>query len=363
MASVRQEIRFCTSRDGARIAYATLGKGPPLVKAAHWLSHLEFDVTSPVWRHWLIELGRQRTFIRYDQRGCGLSDRDVEDFSFEAWVADLEAVVDASGLTRFSLLGMSQGGPIGIAYAVRHPERVSHLVLYGTYARGRFVRAASAQERDEAEIMIKLVELGWGRDNPALRQMFTTQFLPEGSAEQHKWFNDLQRVSTSPANAARLMRGFASVDVRDLATRVPCPTLVLHATDDARIPFDEGRLLAALIPGARFVPLLGCNHILQESEPAWEGFVSELRAFLPEAPAATAAGVLAELTARERQILELIAYGLDNQDIAERLSVAEKTVRNHITSIFSKLDVQTRAQAIVCAREAGLASNPSRTVR
>jgi len=364
MPREQQKILFCTSRDGVGIAYASVGRGPPLVKAANWLSHLEFDWESPVWRHWLDELSRNRMLVRYDQRGCGLSDRDAKNLSLDVRVADLEAVVDAAGLERFPLLGISQGGPIAIAYAVRHPERVSHLVLYGAYARGRSARATTQKERDEAEVMNKLIEVGWGKEDPAFRQFFSMQFMPEGSAEQYRWFNDLQRMSASPEVAARIVSEFGGLDVRELCRKVECPTLVMHADRDVRVPFDEGRQIAALIPGARFAPLQSCNHILLADEPAWARFVEEVRAFLPEAAQPTAAGALpgalGELTQREREILELIAHGIDNQQIAGRLFLSEKTVKNHITSIFGKLDVQTRSQAIVRARDAGFGVTPLR---
>ena len=206
MPNAKQQIRFCTSPDGVRIAYATTGTGPPLVKVANWLSHLEFDWNSPVWRHWIAEISRDHTYLRYDERGCGLSDWEVPELSFEAWVRDLETVVDAAGVERFPLLGISQGAPIAIAYAVRHPERVSHLILHGGYARGRLKRNATPQQRKEAETMVELAELGWGKENPAFRQFFTTQFIPDGTSEQYRWFNELQRISTSPQNAARFLR-------------------------------------------------------------------------------------------------------------------------------------------------------------
>jgi pimeloyl-ACP methyl ester carboxylesterase/DNA-binding CsgD family transcriptional regulator len=356
MTTLTQQIRFCTSSDGARIAYATTGKGPPLVKVASWMNHLEFDWKSPVWRHWLIELSRDHTFVRYDERGCGLSDWDVPELSFEAWVRDLETVVDAVGVERFPLLGVSQGGPIAIAYAVRHPERVSHLILYGAYARGWLKRNVTPQQRKEAEMMNELAELGWGKENPAFRQFFTTQFIPDGTPEQHRWWNELERVATSPENAARFMRVFNKIDVTALAPQVRCPTLVLHSTRDARVPFDEGRLIASLIPGAGFVPLESRNHILLENEPAWRLWLEEVRAFLPAASEEGA--VFTGLTRRERELVELIAQGLDNTQIAARLALSEKTVRNHITRIFDKLEVENRSQAIVLAREAGFGKKP-----
>jgi pimeloyl-ACP methyl ester carboxylesterase/DNA-binding CsgD family transcriptional regulator len=357
MPSAKQQVRFCTTPDGVRIAYATSGGGPPLVKVANWMTHLEFDWESPVWRHWLTELSHDHTFVRYDARGCGLSDWDVPELSFEAWVRDLETVVDAVGVEQFPLLGLSQGGPIAIAYAVRHPERVSHLILHGAYARGWFKRSPTPEQRKEAEMMTELAELGWGKENPAFRQFFTTQFIPEGTPEQHRWWNRLQQVTTSPQNAARFMRVFNDIDVTALAPRVACPTLVLHPTGDARVPFEEGRLIASLIPGARFVALESHNHVLLEQEPAWRRWLEEVRAFLPAA--STGGGAFDKLTPRERELVELIAQGLDNAQIAVRLEVSEKTVRNHITSIFAKLEVENRAQAIVLARDAGLGKKTS----
>lgn len=366
MAIPRQHIRFATTDDGVRIAYATSGAGPPLVKAANWLSHLEVDWEFTVWSHWLRELSREHTLVRYDERGCGLSDWTVSELSFESWVRDLETVVDALQLERFPLLGISQGGAVAIAYAARHPQRVSHLVLYGAYARGRLMREPTPRQSEEARLMVKLIELGWGRENPAFRHAFTAQFIPGGTHEQLCWFDNLQRVLTSPANAARFLRTFNRIDVTKLAPLVSCPALVLHARHDERVPFDEGRLLAALIPGARFVPLDSPNHVLLD-EPAWREFVAEMQGFLgagsahgrgasPARPA-----MVAELTERELEILDLIARGLDNTAIGTHLGVRIKTVRNHITSIFSKLSVTTRAQAIVRAREAGFGGEIARS--
>ena len=277
---LEQRIRFCTASDGARIAYATSGAGPPLVKPANWLTHLEHDWQSPVWRHWLRELSHGRTLVRYDERGSGLSDRDVEDLSFEAWVRDLETVVDAAGLERFPLLGISQGCAVAIAYAVRHPERVSHLVLYGGFVLGSMLRARTPAELEEARMVTMEMPLFWGRDNPAFRLFFAARFVPEGTQEQMRWFSELQRVTTTPEIAVRLRRTSGDIDVTELAQHVRAPTLVLHATGDAVVPFDQGRAVAALIPGARFVPLDGRNHVLLEHEPAWFRFTGEVRRFL-----------------------------------------------------------------------------------
>ncbi len=349
----RQVLRFCTASDGTRIAIASIGSGPPLVRAAHWLSHVEHDQASPVWRPWLDELSRQHCYIRYDQRGCGLSDREVSDFSLDAWVGDLEAVVDSLQLRRFPLIGMSQGGAVAVAYALRHPDKVSHLVLVGAYARGALVRATSAQHRLEAEMLVNLIRLGWGRDNPAFRQVFTNLFIPGGTPEQHQWWNELERLTSSSENAARTLEAFHRVDVTALARQLRVPTLVLHATGDARVPFEEGRQLAALIPGARFVPLASQNHVLLQTEPAWPQFLAELRGFLgPSADEATDdAATEAALTPAERAVLRLLAAGLDNPAIARELNKREKTVRNQVSSIFDKLGVRTRAEAIVHVRD------------
>ena len=352
--AARQEIRFCTSADGARIAYATAGRGAPLVKAANWLSHLEYDWESPVWRGWLAQLTREFRVVRYDERGCGLSDWEAP-LSFDAFVSDLETVVDAAGLERFPLLGMSQGAPIAIAYAVRHPERVSHLVLSGSYARGVLRRDPSPAQREEAETFARLMELGWGRENAAFRQFFTTQFIPDGTREQHDWFNELERVSTAPHIAARFLRVLNDIDVSALAARVACPTLVLHSRHDARIPFEEGRRVAGLVRNARFVPLESRNHILLESEPACRRWFEELRAFLPSGPAGGAA--FTALTPRERELVELVARGMDNAQCAARLGVSDKTVRNHLSMLYAKLEVENRARLIVLAREAGFGAS------
>jgi pimeloyl-ACP methyl ester carboxylesterase/DNA-binding CsgD family transcriptional regulator len=348
--AIDQKIRFCTAPDGVRLAYATSGKGPPLVRVGHWLTHLERDWESPVWRPWLAELSRFNTLVRYDQRGSGLSDRNIPALSFETWLADLEAVVSAAGLANFALLGASQGAPIAIAYAAKHPQRVSRLVLYGGYARGRLKRAAPAQS-EEAEVQVRLVKLGWGRDDPAFRQFFAMQFLPGGSAEQLRSFNELQRISTSAENAARIMELTNGIDVSALLPQVPVPTLVIHAREDLRVPLDEARMIASAIPNARFALLEGRNHILLEGEPAWPRFLEEIRLFLGDGPAA--ATEFPELTGREREVLELVSRGLANQEIAEHLGISHKTVRNQVSALFDKLGVSSRAQAIVKAREAG----------
>ena len=276
--SLRQEIRFCRAPDGVRIAYATVGEGPVLVKAANWMSHLELDWNSPVWSHFLSELCRHHRLVRYDQRGSGLSDWKAEDISFDAFVSDLEAVVEAAGLDRFALLGLSQGCAVSIAYAVRHPERVTHLVLLGGFARGW--RGRSQKTVNEGEATQVLVRRGWGMDNPAYRQFFTSLFIPGGTPEQMQWFNELERVSASPENAARIFDAVGWIDITALLPKVKVPTLVLHSVKDCIAPHKEGVQLATSIPGARFVSLDGNNHVILEHEPAWPRVASELRAFL-----------------------------------------------------------------------------------
>lgn len=357
-----QHIRFCKARDGVRLAYAVTGEGPPLVRTATWLSHLEYDWTSPIRRPTLEALSRHFSLVRYDQRGCGLSDWNVRNISFEAWVDDLDAVVRAAGLRRFSLLGGSQGCAIAIAYAARYPDNVSHLVLYGGYALGKLRRELSERQQEEARTLIKIIELGWGKESAEFRQVFTTQFMPDAALEEQRAFDEFQRMSTSPANVVRIINEFDRIDVRELAAEVRCPTLVIHARGDARVPFEEGRRLAALIPGARFVPLETRNHVLLESDPAWRQFVDEVVRFPREAdtPGAAAgfARRLAVLTERERDVLELIAQGHDNAHIARALALSEKTVRNYVTSILDKLQLAHRPQVIVFAREAGYGKAP-----
>jgi serine/threonine protein kinase/alpha-beta hydrolase superfamily lysophospholipase len=274
-----QDIRFCASGDGVRLAYAVAGDGPPLVKASNWLNHLEYDWESPIWAPLLHELVRDFRLVRYDERGTGLSDRDVPEMSFEAFVRDLEAVADAAGLERFPLLGVSQGCAFSIAYAARHPERVTHLVLYGGYSRG-LTRRGKPGEAEEAEAIITLMTQGWGKENPAYRQIFTSRMIPGGTPEQIQWLNDLQRITTSPENAVRIRRALNVIDVEDLLPTVKAPTLVMHCRDDAIVPFEEGKRVAARIQGARFVALEGENHLLMQGDPGWSRFLAEIRGFL-----------------------------------------------------------------------------------
>lgn len=276
----RQKIQFCVTTDGVRVAYASAGSGYPMVKSANWLNHLDYEWDSPIWKHWLAELTKHHRLVRYDERGNGLSQWDVKEMSLELWVRDLETVVEAAGVERFALLGISQGGAVAITYAIRHPERVSHLILLGAFSRGLSARGTAEQMAGRRALQT-LVRLDWGRNNPDFKSMFTKFYIPHDSTpEQHQWFNDLQRISASPENAARIMMMIDEISIRPLLPMVTVPTIVFHGDRDRVIPAEEGRILAAEIPGARFVPLSTGNHILLAEEPAWRVFLEEIGAFL-----------------------------------------------------------------------------------
>ena len=359
MRAFRQSVHFTRSCDGVRLAYAVAGRGYPVIRIPTWISHVEHDWVSPVMRHLVLELASRHTLVNYDCRGVGLSQRDVADMSLDAWVHDLEAVADAAGHPRFALWGISGAPAIAIAYAVRHPERVSHLVLCGGFCRGRLRRDGSLETIEKARVMAELIGKGWGTEETAFRQVFTSLMVPGGSAEQWRWFTDMMRMAAAPETALSMLRFWQSLDVSELARQVRCPTLVLHARRDAIVPYEEGQLMASLIPGAEFVTLDSANHVILSDEPAWPQLVAALRAFLPPVSAVTLneASGFEDLTQREQQLLELIARGLGNDTIARRLAITPKTVRNHINSIFGKLAVTSRAQAIVRAREAGFGSH------
>ena len=276
-----QKIKYCKARDGTRIAYATLGEGPPLVKTAHWMTHLDFELATPHFQHWFTAAAEGHTLIRYDERGCGLSDWDVDDISQEAFVQDLETVVDEIGLDKFALLGISQGAAVSIEYAVRHPERVSCLILFGGFPCGQR-RSGNPELVKQFEAWKALVSYEWGTDAPALRQYFTALMYPDATPEDIKWYNEMQRRSVSAHNAARILEAVSNMDVRDLLPRIQAPTLVIHPERDAIADFEQGRAMAAAIPNARLVTLDSRNHILLESDPTWNKCVSEVRNFLAE---------------------------------------------------------------------------------
>lgn len=277
---LEHRVSFTTSFDGTRIAFAIAGNGPPLVKVGNYMGHVEYDWETPVWAHWLEELTRNHTLIYYDERGSGLSDWNAEDVSFEAWVRDLEAVVEAAGLRRFPLFAMSQAGAVAVAYAARHPDKVSRLIVHGAYARGWLKRDLTEEQIEEEKLMISLMRVGWGRDNPAFRQVFAMQLFPDAPPEQIRALEEQMRLSVSPKNAVRLESEMHRIDVRDLAQQITVPTLVSHSHGDEAVPFEEGRLLASLIPGAQFVALESKNHLLREDEAAWQKFVEAVRGFL-----------------------------------------------------------------------------------
>ena len=347
---LRQNIGFCASADGTRIAVASCGAGAVILRAAHWLSHVDYDLDSPVWRPWVERLSARNRFVRYDPRGCGLSDRFVADLSLAAWHADLETVAASIPEPRFVLLGVSQGGALAMTYARKHPERVSHLVLMNAYGQGARTRATTDAERLEAETMVNFVRIGWGRANPAYCQFFTNLFIPGGTPEQHRWWGDLERATATSEVAARLLHEMQGVDVLDLAAELDVPTLIFHSRGDMRVPFEQGCKLAAVIPRSRFVPLDSDNHVLLPDEPAWKVFHDECSRFLGQEEVGPLRAVReAGLTPAEGTVLQLVAEGLDNRTIAARLGKREKTVRNQVSSIIEKLRVSSRAQAIVAA--------------
>jgi len=350
----RQRIQFLRTPDGVQLAWAEAGAGPPMIKASNWLSHLEYEWESPVWRHWIRFFSDHFRFVRYDERGSGMSDWNVDDLSNERRIEDLEAVVVAAAPPEpFALLGISQGAAACLGFAARHPELVSHLVLYGAYARG-WSRRGDPDAAREFQAIADLARFGWGKDNPAFRQVFTSRFIPGATSEQMDWFNELCRKTTSPRMAAELMLARGTIDVVPYLERIRTPTIVIHARDDQAIPIAEARLIASGIAGAQFVELDSKNHILLEGEPAWERFCTAVRDFMGiEYVERGKERAFDSLTVRERGILALMTEGLSNADIAERLGLSEKTVRNHISNLFDKLGVWTRAQAIVFARDRG----------
>jgi pimeloyl-ACP methyl ester carboxylesterase/DNA-binding CsgD family transcriptional regulator len=349
-----QEIRFCQSADGVRLAYATHGSGPPIVVVSCWLSHLQYDWQSPVWRHFLDQLGEIGTVIRYDERGFGMSDWNVDDFSIEARRADLEAVLEATGYDEFVLLGMSGGSGVAMAYAIAHPERVRRLILYGTVC-GVPV-TATPDEWAEEETYRSMIRVGWAKEDPVFRRAFTFRFIPDATEDQMRWFDDLQRMSTSPANAVKSRIARQKVDIADDLPRITAPTLVLQALGDRSTTFDNAVLVSSRIPGARLVPLQSRNHILLADEPAWQVFIDEVTAFLePERRAYTARttdrSTTESLSARELEVLRLAADGRTNDEIAEALTLSVRTVERHLSNVYGKLGLTGRAARTAAVAE------------
>jgi pimeloyl-ACP methyl ester carboxylesterase/DNA-binding CsgD family transcriptional regulator len=344
---LRPNIRFCTTADGAKLAVGTYGSGPPLVRAGTWLTHVEYDATSVLSAHWCEELARRHRYVAYDGRGCGLSDREVRDLSLEVFVADLEAVVDRLGLERFSLLGMSMGAPVAVAYAAKHPERVSRLVLHGGFCRS-YLSSTNPAPRvlEEADVLFKSARLGWGTGSLALRQVFVAKFMGESTEVQRQAFEERQRVSCTAEVAEKYLRAMFALDVKELAPRVSCPTIAFHSRGDQLVFLEQGRALAAIIPGARFVPLESKNHVPFREEPAWQGLTAALRSFLDQDGGARTLSSAKELTSRQLEVLRGVARGLTDKEIATELSLSPRTVEMHVARARAALECANRAEAV-----------------
>lgn len=352
---MEQVLRFCTAPDGVRIAWSSIGHGTPIVKAAHWMTHLEHDLRSPVWRPWVDALSAGHRLVRYDQRGCGLSDREPAHVDFDAHLADFTAVVDDAGLDRFAIFGLSQGAAVAVRYAVLHPERVTCLILCGGYARGWRRRGPADLARHE--LLQEVIRVGWGTDDLAFRRLFTQLFVPGGTQEQLGWFDELARVTASPDTAARLRRGWGDFDTTDDLPRVGVPTLVAHARGDAVVPFAEGRLMASGIPGATFLPLESSDHVLLGEEPAFGEFMRAALRTVDGAAVGSSGPRSGTLTHRELEVLRLVASGAGNEHIAAQLHLSPRTVERHLSNTYAKLGLTGRsaraaAAAVVAQDEA-----------
>ncbi len=352
---LQQHVRYVYASDGTRLAWAEAGTGPMVVKAANWLTHLEYEWESPVWKHWIRFFSSRYRFVRYDERGCGMSGPQTGTLSLEQWSADLGTIIDAARPSGpVTLLGISQGAATCIDYAIRHPERVSRLILYGGYARGALRRGNPAAE-SAYQAMIDLARVAWGSDNATFRQIYTSRFIPGGTAEQLEWWNELCRKSTHGETIAKLFEARSIVDISTRLVQLRKPALVVHSRNDEVVPVDEGRMLAGGIAGAEYVELDSRNHVLLENEPAWVRFQEAVLSYVPTKRGGTDSA-FAALSAREREVLALMNDGLNNSRIAERLQITEKTVRNHASNLFDKLGVRSRAEAIVLARDRGFQS-------
>jgi pimeloyl-ACP methyl ester carboxylesterase/DNA-binding CsgD family transcriptional regulator len=344
-----QELGFARSADGTRIAYARHGAGPVLLVASCWLSHLQFDWESPVWRHFLEDLGRFATVVRYDERGHGLSDRDVKDFGLDARVADLEAVAEHVGVERFALLGMAQGGPVSVRYTLKHPDRVSRLIFYGSFVTGERDNSEEARELNAA--YEQLIRVGWARPGSEFRRVFTSSMIPDATEEQMQWLDELQRVAVSADVAVKARRQRRLEDVSGDLGQIAAPTLVLHCRGDHMVEFEAGRVIASGIRGAKLVPLESTNHIVLAHEPAWDVFLREVTEFLEPERSHPPLTDVDELSAREREVLRLVAEGRDNDRIAVLLSISPRTVERHLQNTYAKLGVGGKsARAAAVAR-------------
>lgn len=344
-----QRIRCTRSKDGTALGWASHGEGPPVVKTSNCPTHLELDLESPVWSHWVRFFGDHFRFVRYDERGCGLSDREVEDLSFDRWVEDLEAVINAAGIDGpITLLGVSKGAATAIAYADKYPDRVSRIIIYGGYAQGWAARGDPRGAKLYKSI-VDLVSLGWELENPVFRELITKRYIPSGSEEQIEWYNELCRKTMSASTTARLLKSRAHVDVTPMLERIAVPVMVMHANRDEVIPFSEGRLLARELPNAEFVELESRNHIVLKQEPAWVRFKEAVLDFMERMPVseATRAPALESLSRREREVVGLIGEAKSNPEIASELGLSERTVRNHASNLFRKLGLKSRAEAIL----------------
>lgn len=343
---VRSDIRFVTSADGVQIATARYGDGPLVLKAATWLTHIDPVAPGSIQQALIDEFSAGHSYVEYDTRGCGLSQRRVDDLSFESWVRDLEAVADAQGGREpFTLLGFTCGAGVAVEYAARHPERVRNLILFGGFATSYYSTShPDPAVRREGDLMLELAAVGWGSSTPAFRQVFVSRFLPDATPAQWSAFDQLQRETCAPDVAARYLRSLYGINVKEAARRVRCPALLLHPKGDQMVPFEQGRRLASLIPGARFVPLDGRNHIPLPTEPAFARFLQEVRGFLGTP------GRLEEpvprLTARQAEVLRRIAGGETDKQVAAALGLSPRTVEMHVAGALKALDCRTRAEAV-----------------
>lgn len=351
-----QRIAFTLSADETQIAYALSGEGPPIVRAGTWLTHIQHDWDSPIWSHWFRLMSHNHTLVRYDPRGCGLSQRETSDISLDRWVDDLEAVVDKLGLDTFPLFGMSQGAAVAILYCLRHPERVSQLVLYAPLVTGWAGSKTPKALRWSA--MENLVESGWGEENLAFSSMFSQLFIPGATPEHIRWYANTQQKSTSKSSAKRIMKAMSEIRLFSRLEELNVPTLVVQVAGDQVISADSAKGITAKIPNCQFASIDSDNHILLEDEPGWSEFSQVFQRYFPggDVPNSSeeekildiaASKKLALLSKRELEVLSKLALGLSNRDIAEQLFISEKTVRNHLSTIFSKLDVSSRSQALL----------------